>query len=133
MKLNKTVQKKFRIDHNTDVAFRKILLAKNISMQSVMESMLKDYIYNNLDTVITEDKLKSIDKIRRWFIFIIALWFIWEVISIMKNQKVTYKITQTFKTNKENPTYEELKEIFNKKLFKVIMRLEKNEFNINDK
>lgn len=51
----------------------------------------------------------------------------------MKKQKVIYKITQTFKTNKENPTYEELKEIFNKKLFKVIMRLEKNEFNINDK
>ena len=51
----------------------------------------------------------------------------------MKKQKVIYKITQTFKTNKENTTYEELKEIFNKKLFKVIMRLEKNEFNINDK
>lgn len=44
---------------------------------------------------------------------------------IMKNQKVIYKITQTFKTNKENPTDEELNEIFNKKLFKVIMRLEK--------
>ncbi len=52
---------------------------------------------------------------------------------IMKNQKVIYKITQTFKTNKENHTDEELKEIFNKKLFKVIMRLEKNVFNINDK
>lgn len=51
----------------------------------------------------------------------------------MKNQKVIYKITQTFKTNKENSTEEELKEIFNKKLFKVIMRLEKNVFNINDK
>lgn len=51
----------------------------------------------------------------------------------MKKPKVTYKITQTFKTNKENPTDEELKEIFNKKLFKVIMKLEKNEFNINDK
>lgn len=43
----------------------------------------------------------------------------------MKSQKVSYKITQTFKTNKENPTDEELNEIFNKKLFKVIMRLEK--------
>lgn len=43
----------------------------------------------------------------------------------MKKQKVIYKITQTFKTNKENHTDEELKEIFNKKLFKVIMRLEK--------
>lgn len=51
----------------------------------------------------------------------------------MKSQKVSYKITQTFKTNKENPTDEELNEIFNKKLFKVIMRLEKNVFNINDK
>ncbi len=36
MKLNKPVQKKFRIDSNTDVAFRKILLAENISMRSVM-------------------------------------------------------------------------------------------------
>ena len=51
----------------------------------------------------------------------------------MKSQKVSYKITQTFKTNKEKPTDEELNEIFNKKLFKVIMRLEKNVFNINDK
>lgn len=59
MKLNKPLQKKFRIDYNTDLAFRKILLAKNISMQSVMESMLKDYIYKNLDAVITEDKSKS--------------------------------------------------------------------------
>lgn len=62
MKLNKPVQKKFRIDSNTDLAFRKILLAKNISMQSVMESMLKDYIYKNLDAVITES---HINKIRR--------------------------------------------------------------------
>lgn len=65
MKLNKPVQKKFRIDYNTDLTFKKILLAKNISMQSVMESMIKVYIYENLDVVIVEDKLKSIDKIRR--------------------------------------------------------------------
>lgn len=51
----------------------------------------------------------------------------------MKKQKVIYKITHTFKTDKENPTEEELKKIFNKKLFKVIMKLEKNGFNINDK
>ncbi len=36
MKPNKPVQKKFRIDSNTDVAFREVLLAKNISMRSVM-------------------------------------------------------------------------------------------------
>ena len=64
MKLSKPVHKKFRIDSNIDIVFKKILLAKNISMQSVMESMLKDYIYENLDAVIVEDKLKSIDKIR---------------------------------------------------------------------
>lgn len=64
MKLNKPVQKKFGIDYNTDAVFKKILLTKNISMQSVMESMIKDYIYENLDVVIVEDKLKSIDKIR---------------------------------------------------------------------
>lgn len=56
MKSNKTVQKKFRIDTNTDKAFQKILEAKKASMQSVMESMLKDYIYNNLEIMIKNDK-----------------------------------------------------------------------------
>lgn len=59
MKLSKQVQKKFRIDYNTDILLKKIMLAKNISMQSVMESMLKDYIYRNLDVIMEENKLKS--------------------------------------------------------------------------
>lgn len=56
MKSNKTVQKKFRIDTNTDKVFQKILEAKKASMQSVMESMLKDYICNNLEIMIKNDK-----------------------------------------------------------------------------
>ncbi|MDD6224392.1 MAG: hypothetical protein PUB18_05280 [bacterium] len=56
MRSNKTVQKKFRIDTNTDKVFQRILAAKKESMQSVIESMLKDYIYNNLKIVIENNK-----------------------------------------------------------------------------
>lgn len=56
MRSNKTVQKKFRIDTNTDKAFQRILAAKKVSMQSVMESMLKEYICKNLEIVIENNK-----------------------------------------------------------------------------
>lgn len=56
MKSNKTVQKKFRIDTNTDKAFQRILAIKKVSMQYVMESMLKDYICNNLELLIKNNK-----------------------------------------------------------------------------
>ncbi len=51
----------------------------------------------------------------------------------MKNKKINYIHSETFQTNKENPTEEELKEIFNRKFFKVVMKIEKSEFIINDK
>ena len=56
MKSNKIIQKKFRIDSNTDKIFKKILSVKKESMQSVMESLIKDYIYKNFETIMTEDK-----------------------------------------------------------------------------
>lgn len=43
----------------------------------------------------------------------------------MKKRKVNYIITQEFKTSRPNLTEEELKDIFNKKYFKCIMKQEK--------
>ena len=51
----------------------------------------------------------------------------------MKKGKTNYVITEEFITDKENPTEEDLKTIFNKKYFKYIMRREKSIFNINEK
>jgi len=50
----------------------------------------------------------------------------------MKKQNINYKCLESFKTNNENLTEEELKVIFNKKYFKCIMRMEKNIFNNNE-
>ncbi len=56
MKLNKKIQKKFRIDANTEKALRKVLSNNNVTFQSVMETLIRDYIYRNLDVVIKNDK-----------------------------------------------------------------------------
>lgn len=56
MKLNKNIQKKFRIDANTEKALRKILSNNNVKFQFVMENLIRDYIYNNLNVVIKNDK-----------------------------------------------------------------------------
>lgn len=56
MKLNKKKQKKFRIDANTEKALRKVLSNNNVTFQSVMETLIRDYIYRNLDVVIKNDK-----------------------------------------------------------------------------
>lgn len=60
MKLNKNIQKKFRIDSNTGRALRKVLSNNNVTFQFVMESLLRDYIYSNLDVVIKNDKQSNI-------------------------------------------------------------------------
>lgn len=56
MKLNKNIQKKFRIDANTEKALRKVLSNNNVTFQSVMETLIRDYIYSNLDVIIKRDK-----------------------------------------------------------------------------
>lgn len=56
MKLNKNIQKKFRIDANTEKALQKVLSNNNVTFQSVMETLIRDYIYNNLNVVIKNDK-----------------------------------------------------------------------------
>lgn len=60
MKLNKNIQKKFRIDANTEKALQKVLSNNDVTFQFVMESLLRDYIYRNLDVVIKNDKQSSI-------------------------------------------------------------------------
>lgn len=56
MKLNKNIQKKFRIDANTEKVLQKVLSNNNVTFQSVMETLIRDYIYSNLDVVIKNDK-----------------------------------------------------------------------------
>lgn len=56
MKSNKNIQKKFRIDANTEKALRKILSNNNVKFQLVMETLIRDYIYSNLDLVIKNGK-----------------------------------------------------------------------------
>lgn len=56
MKLNKNIQKKFRIDANTKKALQKVLSNNNVTFQVVMETLIRDYIYRNLDVVIKNDK-----------------------------------------------------------------------------
>lgn len=45
-----------------------------------------------------------------------------------KENKVIYIYTEEFKTNIENPTEEDLINIFNEKFFKTIMKIEKDNF-----
>ena len=56
MKHSKNIQKKFRIDVNTEKALRKVLSNNNVTFQFVMEALLRDYICNNLDVVVKNDK-----------------------------------------------------------------------------
>jgi len=56
MKMNKSIQKKFRIDANIEKALRKVLSNNNVTFQFVMESLLRDYICKNLDVIIKNDK-----------------------------------------------------------------------------
>ena len=43
-----------------------------------------------------------------------------------KNQKINYIYKEIINTTSINPTNEELIELFNKKYFKIIMKIEKN-------
>lgn len=56
MKLKKNIQKKFRIDANTEKALQKVLSNNNVTFQSVMETLIRDYIYRNLNVIIKNDK-----------------------------------------------------------------------------
>lgn len=55
MKLRKTIQKKFRIDSNTEKVLQIVLTNNKVSFQFAMESLLREYIYNNLEIVIKKN------------------------------------------------------------------------------
>lgn len=56
MKSSKLIQKKFRINITTNEILQKILSYKKVTMQSVMESLVNEYICKNFDALIKEDK-----------------------------------------------------------------------------
>lgn len=47
----KSTYLKVLVDNKTDNAFRKILEIKGITIQEVLENLLKDYIFENLDCI----------------------------------------------------------------------------------
>ncbi len=47
----KMVYLKLQVDTKTEKAFKKIIEIKGITIQSVLESMVKDYIFENLDCI----------------------------------------------------------------------------------
>ena len=50
----KVVYLKVQVDSTTEQAFRKILEAKGLTIQSVLESLLRDYIFENLNCIINK-------------------------------------------------------------------------------
>lgn len=51
MNKEKKIQIKFVIDSNTNSVFRTILKIKKSTIQSIMENLLKDHLFDNLDTI----------------------------------------------------------------------------------
>lgn len=56
MNKEKNIQIKFVMDSNTNSAFRRILKIKKSTIQSIMEKLLMDYLFNNLDTIMKSKK-----------------------------------------------------------------------------
>lgn len=46
------------VDTNTDLAFKKIIEIKGLTIQSVLEDLIKDYIFKNLNCIITNESRK---------------------------------------------------------------------------
>ena len=55
MALPKNNQVKSRIDDHTKMAFKRVLENKKITIQSIMETLLIEYIIKNIDSVINEE------------------------------------------------------------------------------
>lgn len=54
----KNICLKFQVDTKTDKAFKKILGTKEQTIQDVLESLLKNYIFDNLDCIMNDDTRK---------------------------------------------------------------------------
>ena len=55
MALAKNNQVKFRIDYHTKMALKRVIENKKITIQSIMETLLIEYIIKNIDSVINEE------------------------------------------------------------------------------
>ena len=51
----KSVYLKVQVDNKTEITFRKILEIKGLTIQGVLEEMLKNYIFENLDCIINNN------------------------------------------------------------------------------
>lgn len=47
------------VDTNTDLAFKKILEIKGKKIQDVLENLLKNYIFENLDCIMNNDERRK--------------------------------------------------------------------------
>ena len=54
MGLSKNNQVKFRIDDHTKTALERLLKNKRITLQSIMENLLIEYLVKNINSVIGE-------------------------------------------------------------------------------
>ena len=52
---NKNNQIKFRIDDHTKMALERLLKNKKITLQSILETLLIEYIVKNIDSVIGKE------------------------------------------------------------------------------
>lgn len=55
MSLSKNNQIKFRIDDNTKMALERLLKNKKITLQSIMENLLIEYLIKNINSVIGKE------------------------------------------------------------------------------
>lgn len=55
MVLAKNNQVKFRIDDHTKMALKRVIESKKVTIQSIMETLLIEYIIKNIDSVINEE------------------------------------------------------------------------------
>jgi len=54
----KNICLKLQVDTKTDKAFKKILGIKGKTTQDILESLLKNYIFDNLDCIMNDDTRK---------------------------------------------------------------------------
>lgn len=55
MSLSKNNQIKFRIDDHTKMALERLLKNKKITLQSIMENLLIEYLIKNINSVIGKE------------------------------------------------------------------------------
>lgn len=55
MALAKNNQVKFRIDNDTKMALKRVIENKKVTMQSIMKTLLIEYIIKNIDSVINQE------------------------------------------------------------------------------